>query len=59
MAVDLARVEKAVAEILDAIGEDPDRDGLVDTPSRVAAMYEELFAGLSDDPGRHLSLIHI
>jgi GTP cyclohydrolase I len=56
MGVDQARVEKAVAEILEAIGENPSRDGLVDTPSRVAAMYEELFAGLNDDPGRHLTV---
>jgi len=56
MAVDLERVEKAVAEILEAIGEDPTRDGLVNTPSRVASMYEELFAGLSDDPSRHLTV---
>jgi GTP cyclohydrolase I len=56
MAVDIARVERAVAEILDAIGENPGRDGLRDTPGRVAAMYEELFAGLSDDPARHLTV---
>jgi GTP cyclohydrolase IA len=56
MGVDLARVEKAVAEILDAIGEDPTRDGLVETPARVASMYEELFAGLGDDPRRHLTV---
>jgi GTP cyclohydrolase I len=56
MAVDLARVEKAVAEILDAIGEDPSRDGLVGTPARVAAMYSELFSGLEDDPGRHVTV---
>jgi GTP cyclohydrolase IA len=54
--VDTARVEKAIAEILDAIGEDPSRDGLVQTPARVAAMYEELFAGFADDPGRHLTV---
>ncbi len=56
MAVDLARVEKAVAEILEAIGEDPSRDGLTDTPARVAAMYEELFSGLGEDPARHLTV---
>lgn len=50
-AVDLARIEKAVREILIAIGEDPDRDGLVLTPSRVARAYAELFAGLRVDPG--------
>lgn len=56
MAVDLARVEKAVAELLEAIGEDTSRDGLLDTPRRVAAMYEELFAGLGDEPERHLTV---
>jgi GTP cyclohydrolase I len=44
--VDHARIEAAVREILIAIGEDPDRDGLVGTPSRVAAMYAEVFSGL-------------
>ena len=43
--VDRDRVERAVREILLAIGEDPDRDGLVDTPARVARMYDEIFAG--------------
>jgi GTP cyclohydrolase I len=56
MAVDGARIERAVAELLEAIGEDPGRDGLLGTPSRVAAMYEELFAGLGDDPARHLTV---
>jgi GTP cyclohydrolase I len=49
-AVDLARIEKAVREILIAVGEDPDRDGLVHTPARVARAYAELFAGLRVDP---------
>ena len=44
--VDLARIERAVREILVAVGEDPDRDGLVMTPARVARAYAELFAGL-------------
>ena len=44
-AVDLPRIERAVREILLAIGEDPDRDGLLATPRRVARMYEEIFAG--------------
>ena len=56
MAVDTERVRRAVAELLEAIGEDPERDGLLDTPDRVAAMYEELFSGLSDDPARHLTV---
>jgi GTP cyclohydrolase I len=56
VAVDVERVRLAVAEILSAIGEDPERDGLVDTPRRVAAMYEELFSGLADDPARHVAI---
>jgi GTP cyclohydrolase I len=54
--VDTARVRAAVSELLEAIGEDPRRDGLLETPRRVAAMYEELFAGLHDDPRRHLTV---
>jgi GTP cyclohydrolase I len=49
-AVDLRRIEDAVREILLAIGEDPDRDGLRRTPTRVAQAYAELFAGLRVDP---------
>ena len=56
MAVDVERVQAAVTEILIAIGEDVGRDGLLNTPRRVAAMYEELFSGLHDDPGRHLEV---
>ncbi len=56
MSVDVERVRAAVSELLNAIGEDPARDGLVATPDRVAAMYEELFAGLHDDPARHLEV---
>jgi len=56
MSVDVERVKAAVAELLVAIGEDPERDGLVATPRRVAAMYEELFSGLHDDPARHLEV---
>ncbi|MDJ0355002.1 GTP cyclohydrolase I FolE [Paenarthrobacter sp. PH39-S1] len=48
--VDLPRIEKAVREILLAIGEDPDRSGLLDTPKRVAKAYGEVFAGLHQDP---------
>jgi GTP cyclohydrolase I len=54
MAVDQERVAKAIREILEAIGEDPDRDGLVDTPDRVARMYAEVFSGLHQDPRVHL-----
>ncbi len=56
--MDKARIEAAVREILIAIGEDPDREGLVETPSRVARMYEEIFSGLEDDPKRHLKLFN-
>ena len=54
--MDKQRIEAAVREILIAIGEDPDREGLVETPSRVARMDEEIFGGLEDDPTRHLKL---
>ena len=56
VSVDVERVRKAVHELLEAIGEDPGRDGLLATPDRVAAMYEELFSGLHDDPARHLEV---
>jgi GTP cyclohydrolase I len=54
--VDRGRIEKAVREILEAIGEDPDRDGLLATPARVAAMYDEIFSGVADCPDRHLAV---
>lgn len=54
--VDLERIAAAVKEILHAVGEDPDRDGLLDTPQRVARMYAEMFAGLHLDPARHLQV---
>ncbi len=54
--VDQARIEAAVREILLAVGEDPDREGLLETPARVARMYEEIFSGLSDDPHRHIKM---
>ena len=54
--VDTDRIEKAVREILLAIGEDPDRDGLQKTPKRVARMYAEVFAGLQEDPEHHLKV---
>jgi GTP cyclohydrolase I len=54
--IDIERVERAVREILIAIGEDPERDGLVRTPTRIAHMYEEIFAGLHEDPSRHLTV---
>lgn len=53
-AVDHARIERAVREILAAVGEDPDREGLLETPARVARMYAEMFSGLHQDPKVHL-----
>ena len=55
--VDLARIESAVREILAAIGEDPDREGLRQTPRRMAETYQELFSGLGLDPRRHLQTV--
>ncbi len=54
---DLERVERAVREILIAIGEDPDREGLLDTPRRVARAYREVFAGLRQSPREHLGRV--
>ncbi|WCZ39637.1 GTP cyclohydrolase I FolE [Corynebacterium jeddahense] len=51
---DRERAEAAVRELLIAVGEDPDREGLVETPARVARAYEEVFAGLREDPKLHL-----
>src|SRR3982750_3070696 len=55
--VDVPRIERAVREILIAVGEDPDREGLIKTPNRVARAYGELMAGLHDDPKRHLKTV--
>ena len=54
--MDKPHIEAAIREILIAIGEDPDREGLVETPDRVARMYEEIFSGLEEDPGKHLKI---
>ena len=54
--VDRPRIERAVREILIAIGDDPDREGVLGTPERVADAYAYLFAGLGEDPTRHLEL---
>jgi GTP cyclohydrolase I len=56
-AVDMQRLQNAVREILAAVGEDPDREGLLETPARVARMYAELFSGLHDDPRAHLKKV--
>lgn len=52
--VDIDAIKDAVRTILTAVGEDPDRPGLIETPRRVAKMYAEMFAGLREDPSRHL-----
>jgi GTP cyclohydrolase I len=57
MRVDHEKIQTAVRMILEAIGEDPDREGLRDTPARVARMYEEVFVGLEQDPGEYFSVI--
>src|SRR4030042_820040 len=55
--VDLPRIERAVREILVAVGEDPQREGLRETPARVARMYAELFRGLHESPDEHLQTV--
>lgn len=55
--VDMQRLQNAVREILAAVGEDPNREGLLETPARVARMYAELFSGLHDDPRAHLKKV--
>ena len=55
--IDKKKIENAVRDILEAIGEDPDREGLIDTPSRVARMYEEIYSGIHEDPRDHLKVI--
>ena len=54
--IDRERIEKAIREILYAIGEDPDREGLKETPNRVARMYEEIFGGIGRDPSEEIKL---
>ena len=56
--MDKERIQNAVREILIAVGEDPDREGLLETPKRVANMYEEIFAGLTEDPKQHIKLFN-
>lgn len=55
--VDLPRIERAIREVLLAVGEDPDREGLRETPARVARMYADMFSGLHDDPRTHLKKV--
>ena len=54
--IDVDAIAKAVRQILLAVGEDPDREGLLRTPQRVAKMYEELFGGMQEDPADHLKV---
>lgn len=56
--MDFVRIEKAVREILIALGEDPDREGLVETPARVARMYGEVLGGLNSDPKQHIKIFN-
>lgn len=56
--MDKERIQNAVREILIAVGEDPDREGLLETPKRVANMYVEIFAGLTEDPKQHIKLFN-
>lgn len=57
MKIDQHKIEQAVRMILEAVGENPHREGLQDTPARVARMYAEVFAGLNEDPAEHFSVI--
>jgi GTP cyclohydrolase I len=54
--IDLDRVERAVRDLLEAVGEDIDRDGLVSTPGRVARLYAEVLSGMHEDPSEHLTV---
>ncbi|MRX71006.1 GTP cyclohydrolase I FolE [Bacillus lacus] len=53
----MEQIEQAVRMILEAIGEDPNREGLLDTPKRVARMYTEVFSGLNEDPSEHFKTV--
>lgn len=54
--MDKEKIRRAVRDILEAIGEDPDREGLAGTPDRIARMYEEIYSGLKEDPRKHLEI---
>lgn len=54
--MDQERIQKAVYELLQAVGEDPERSGLKETPARVARMYAEIFSGLEEDPKQYLKI---
>lgn len=55
--MDLKKIEKAIRDILEAIGEDPKRKDLLETPARVAEMYQEIFSGIQQDPARELEVV--
>ena len=54
--MDKPKIERAIRDILEAIGEDPTREGLINTPKRIANMYEEIFAGIDQDESKHLEI---
>ncbi|WP_100398540.1 GTP cyclohydrolase I FolE [Bacillus sp. FJAT-44742] len=54
---DQEKIEQAVRMILEGIGDDPDREGVIDTPKRVAKMYQEIFSGITEDPSEHLRTV--
>lgn len=56
--MDKEKIERAVRDILEAIGEDPEREGLKETPKRVANMYEEIFSGIAENPEQHLKIFN-
>ena len=56
--MDQDKIREGVRLILEGIGEDPNREGLLETPDRIARMYEEIFSGLEDDPKRHVKLFN-
>jgi len=55
--MDRERIERAIRDIIEAIGDDPDREGVADTPQRVADMYEEIFAGIGRDPTELITVV--
>lgn len=56
--IDQKKIQNAVKDILSAIGEDPEREGLADTPARVARMYAEIFSGVGRDPSKEINIFH-
>ena len=53
--IDHEKIEQAVRLLLEGMGEDVNREGLIDTPDRIARMYEEIYGGMDEDAGKHLS----